>query len=63
MARRSKYKFATSNIGDTIIVEPIDFYAMKNSLAGFNKRNNKDLKYEQVGEPNKFGKVEFKRTA
>ncbi len=64
MARRSKYKFATSKVGDTIIVEPLDFYSLKNSLTGYNKRNEtQKLTYEQIGEPDKFGRVTFKRTA
>lgn len=63
MARRSKYKFGTSKVGDTITVEPLDFYAMKNSLSGYNKRNATQLNYEQTGEPDKFGKVIFKRIA
>lgn len=63
MARRSKYNFGKSNIGDTILIKGIDVYSMNNSLAGYNKRNQSELKYEQVGEPDKFNQYTFKRTA
>ncbi len=63
MARRSKYKFGTSGIGDTITINGIDVYSMSNSLAGYNKRNKSELKYEQVGEPDKSNRYTFKRIA
>ena len=61
MARRSKYKFGASKIGDTITIAGIDVYSMKNSLAGYNERNDKKLAYEQVGEPDRFNQYTFKR--
>ena len=63
MARRSKYKFGISKVGDTITINGIDVYSMKNSLAGYNERNKKQLAYEQVGEPDKFNQYTFKRIA
>ena len=63
MARRSKYKFGTSVIGDTITINGIDVYSMANSLAGYNKRNDKTLVYEQVGDPDKANRYTFKRTS
>jgi hypothetical protein len=41
--RRSKYNFATLQIAETITVKGIDVQSVKNSLAGYNKRNDKTI--------------------
>lgn len=63
MARRSKYKFASLAKGDVITVEPIDVYAMRNSLAGFNKRNKTAIRLSNIGEPDSTGNYTFTRIA
>jgi len=63
MARRSKYKFASLAVNDILVVEPLDVYAMKNSLHGFNKRNKTNIALSDIGEPDKKGNYTFTRIA
>ena len=63
MARRSKYKFASLQVKDTITVAAIDVYTMLNSLAGFNKRNDAKIELSEIGEPDKKGNYTFTRIA